>query len=74
MNKELSDFIDNFNSNHDSVFHYMNMLGYRDIEIKTAICYFNIHHEKDIYSYQLPLIIGTLVKIIEKGWCWYETY
>ena len=74
MNKELSDYIDNFNNSHDEVFHYMAMLGYREIEIKTAISYFNIHHAIDIYSYELPLIIGKLVQIIEKGYCYYETY
>lgn len=74
MNKEQSDYIDNFACNHETVFYYMNMLGYTDVEIKTAICWFNIHHQLDAYSYQLPLIIGMLVKIIEKGYCYYETY
>ena len=72
MNKELSDYIDNFAKQHNEVFYYMNMLGYRDIEIKTAIAYFNVHHAVDIYSYKLPLIIGKLVQIIERNY--YETY
>ena len=56
------------------VFHYMNMLGYKDFEIKSAIEFFNLHHTLDVYCYELPLIIGKLVQIIERGYCYYETY
>ena len=74
MNKEQSDYIDCFAKTSIDVFHYMNMLGYKDVETKTAIAYFNIHYAVHIYSLQLPLIIGKLVQIIEKGYCYYETY
>lgn len=74
MDKEQSDLIDNFNNSHNEVFHYMSMLGYTEIEIKTAIAYWNVHHAVHIYILQLPLAIGKLVQIIEKGYCYYETY
>ena len=71
MNKEL---YEEYTKVHDEVFHYMALLGYKEIEINEAIEFFNLHHVLHLYSYQLPLIIGELVKIIEKGWCYYETY
>lgn len=63
-----------YNHMHDEVFHYMALLGYKEIEIKEAIEWFNLHHLMHLYTYQLPLIIGKLVQIIEKGEMYYETY